>query len=149
MFLVWTIHSKESSANTEQTLLAEMNSSVTTWYFAVNKNESLTFSSSFFTVLRLALKSTDSLTLAPSRAPSMASADTLTLLRAGLFILPFSSKIFWDRSCIFFQHKWQQMLAAYRMHSLKFLGHLILPENHVTQTGFQKCNLPPFHFSSL
>lgn len=61
----------------------------------------LTFSSSFFTVFRLALKSTDSLTFDPSRAPSMASADTLTLFRFGLFILPFSSKIFCERFWIY------------------------------------------------
>lgn len=53
-----------------------------------------TFSSSFLTVLRLALKSTDSLTLEPRRAPNMASAEIFTLLRAGLFILPLSSVIF-------------------------------------------------------
>lgn len=64
------------------------------------KKNPLTFSSSFLTVLRLALKSMDSLCLAPSSAPSMASADTLTLFRLGLFILPFSSKILWFNSAI-------------------------------------------------
>ena len=61
--------------------------------------EHLTFSSSFFTVLRAALKSTDSLTFVPSRAPSMASAEIFTLFRVGLF-LPFRSIIFWDKFSI-------------------------------------------------
>lgn len=64
---------------------------------------SLTFSSSFLTVLRLALKSTDSLTLAPRSAPSMASAEIFTLFRAGLFIFPLSSEILWDSSAIWGQ----------------------------------------------
>lgn len=59
-----------------------------------------TFSSSFLTVLRLALKSTDSLTLEPRRAPNMASAEIFTLLRAGLFILPLNSVIFMFKSVI-------------------------------------------------
>lgn len=53
-----------------------------------------TFSSSFFTVLRLALKSAFMSLEVSVQAPSMSSVVFFTLLRLG-FLMPFSSTIFW------------------------------------------------------
>lgn len=98
----------------------------------------LTFSSSFFTVLRFALKSMDSLCLAPSRAPSMASADTLTLFSAGLFILPFNSKTLWFKSAIYTKGiNYGQQTNA----SNNALG--------IFNGVLKQQNIPPFHFWKL
>lgn len=50
--------------------------------------------SSFFTDLRLALRSMEPLCLEPRRALIISSADTLTFLRAGFLNLPPKSWIF-------------------------------------------------------
>lgn len=107
-----------------------------------------TFSSSFFTVFRLALKSTDSFTLAPSRAPSMASAEIFTLLRAGRFILPFNSKIFMDKFSI-----WQESNTGFKSFAVEMDFQIIVDKTIVLIVKYINSltlrTIPPCYFWTL
>lgn len=90
----------------------------------ISKLPSLTSSSflSFLTVFRLDLKSALELSLASVRAPSIASADFLTLLRLGRFP-PFSSLIFAFRSASWDVHTEKRftLLYPYQLSMLPFM----------------------------
>lgn len=98
----------------ERDISSSCPSSSSTFYPYSFSVTTVTFSSSFFTVLRLALKSAFMSLEVSVQAPSMSSVVFFTLLRLG-FLMPFSSTIFWFSEMIWETEEGLSFRTYYRM----------------------------------